>query len=81
MDRPANSHTARGIPRLGPVLQWASKNLDQQLTVTQLARTAGLSTRTLARRFAEATGTTPLRWLHTERSPAPASSSKPRICR
>ncbi|MFI6166321.1 helix-turn-helix domain-containing protein [Nocardia sp. NPDC051052] len=52
---------------LGPVLQWASKNLDQQLTVTQLARTAGLSTRTLARRFAEATGTTPLRWLHTER--------------
>lgn len=52
---------------LGPVLQWASENLDQQLTITQLARTAGLSTRTLARRFTEATGTTPLRWLHTKR--------------
>jgi transcriptional regulator GlxA family with amidase domain len=52
---------------LGPVLQWASENLDQQLTIAQLARIAGLSTRTLARRFAEATGTTPLRWLHTER--------------
>ncbi|MEV6770067.1 helix-turn-helix domain-containing protein [Nocardia sp. NPDC051030] len=52
---------------LGPLLQWATENLDQQLTVTQLARTAGLSTRTLARRFTEATGTTPLRWLHAER--------------
>lgn len=52
---------------LGPVLQWATENLDQQLTVAQLARNAGLSTRTLARRFADATGTTPLRWLHGER--------------
>ncbi|UGT43941.1 helix-turn-helix domain-containing protein [Nocardia yamanashiensis] len=51
----------------GQVLQWATKNLDQQLTVTQLARTAGLSTRTLARRFTESTGTTPLRWLHSAR--------------
>ncbi|MBP2702589.1 helix-turn-helix domain-containing protein [Microbispora sp. RL4-1S] len=37
------------------------------LTVARIARFAGLSPRTLVRRFHEATGTTPLRWLHVQR--------------
>ncbi|MGI8329590.1 helix-turn-helix domain-containing protein [Actinomadura scrupuli] len=60
------------VPRAGddglaPVLQWAVENMDQQLTVAQMADCAGLSSRTLVRRFHEATGTTPLRWLHAQR--------------
>ncbi|MEV1170409.1 helix-turn-helix domain-containing protein [Nonomuraea sp. NPDC049784] len=60
------------VPRAGddglaPVLQWAIQNLDLQLTVAQMAEHAGLSSRTLVRRFHEATGTTPLRWLHAQR--------------
>jgi transcriptional regulator GlxA family with amidase domain len=52
---------------LAPVLHWAANNLDRQLTVTEIARRAGLSSRTLVRRFHEATGTTPLRWLQVQR--------------
>ncbi|RJL32842.1 helix-turn-helix domain-containing protein [Bailinhaonella thermotolerans] len=52
---------------LAPLLQWALQHLDRPLTVAQLAARAGLSARTLARRFHEATGTTPLRWLHDQR--------------
>ncbi|MFB9201411.1 helix-turn-helix domain-containing protein [Nonomuraea spiralis] len=52
---------------LAPVLQWATERLHRPLTVAQLARQAGLSSRTLARRFHDATGTTPLRWLHAQR--------------
>lgn len=46
---------------------WALRQLDQQLTVTQLARHACCSERTFARRFRAETGTTPLRWLHAQR--------------
>lgn len=56
-----------GDDGLAPLLQWAIQHLDQQLTVAQMADCAGLSPRTLARRFHEATGTTPLRWLHAQR--------------
>ncbi|AQZ61498.1 AraC family transcriptional regulator [[Actinomadura] parvosata subsp. kistnae] len=52
---------------LAPLLQWAAGRLHRPLTVAELARQAGLSPRTLARRFHEATGTTPLRWLHAQR--------------
>jgi transcriptional regulator GlxA family with amidase domain len=52
---------------LSPVLAWARDHLDQPLTVTDLARRAHRSPRTFARRFTEATGTTPLRWLHHQR--------------
>ncbi|MBD3141464.1 helix-turn-helix domain-containing protein [Microbispora bryophytorum] len=60
------------VPRAGddglaPVLQWAVEHLDQQLTVAQMACLAGVSPRTLVRRFHDATGTTPLRWLHAQR--------------
>jgi transcriptional regulator GlxA family with amidase domain len=49
--------------RLAGTLEWAASRLDEQITVDELARHAHLSPRTFARRFQEATGTTPLRWL------------------
>lgn len=52
---------------LAPTLDWAIANLDQPLTVEQLARRAMLSPRTFARRFRAATGTTPLQWLLRQR--------------
>ncbi|MER7282815.1 helix-turn-helix domain-containing protein [Dactylosporangium sp. NPDC000244] len=45
----------------------AAERLDEPLTVEDLARRANLSSRHLARHFRAATGTTPLRWLLTER--------------
>ncbi|GAA0420454.1 AraC family transcriptional regulator [Acrocarpospora corrugata] len=52
---------------LGPVLQWAIEHLDRPLTVDELARQAGLSTRTFYRRLQSVTGTTPLKWLLNQR--------------
>ncbi|MER5791787.1 helix-turn-helix domain-containing protein [Streptomyces sp. NPDC001980] len=46
-----------------PVYEWALRNLHQQLTVDQLARKAGMSRRTLIRRFHADTGRPPMRWL------------------
>jgi transcriptional regulator GlxA family with amidase domain len=53
--------------RLSELLEWASTRLDQPLTLADLARAAGVSPRTLARRFHAALGTTPLQWLLTQR--------------
>ena len=52
---------------IAPVLDWMVDHLAEQLTVPQLARIAAMSPRTFARRFREATGSTPLRWLHHQR--------------
>jgi len=52
---------------LAEVLNWALRHLNERLTVREIATRAGLSTRTLIRRFHETTGTTPLRWLHEQR--------------
>ncbi|MFD3554373.1 GlxA family transcriptional regulator [Streptomyces goshikiensis] len=46
-----------------PVYEWALRNLHQPLTVDQLARQAGMSRRTLIRRFHSDTGRPPMRWL------------------
>ncbi|MEM7093636.1 MAG: transcriptional regulator FtrA [Actinomycetota bacterium] len=48
---------------LGRTLDWALERLDEPLTVRSLAEHAAMSERTFARRFADATGTTPHRWL------------------
>ncbi|MDI4233916.1 helix-turn-helix domain-containing protein [Bradyrhizobium sp. Arg237L] len=48
---------------LTTLLDWMSANLDRALTVRMLADQARMSPRTLARRFEEQTGTTPLQWL------------------
>ncbi|WP_031469671.1 GlxA family transcriptional regulator [Sciscionella sediminilitoris] len=48
---------------LSDTREWAMHRLGEPITLRQLARHAGLSQRTLIRRFAEETGTTPLQWL------------------
>jgi transcriptional regulator GlxA family with amidase domain len=52
---------------LGATLEWARQRLDQPLTVDDLARHAGLSTRHLGRRMATEIQSTPLAWLQRER--------------
>ncbi|MCP2341707.1 GlxA family transcriptional regulator [Actinomadura rupiterrae] len=52
---------------LAPVLRWAVERLHLPLTVPQLARVAHLSERTLARRFRDTLGITPLQWLLQQR--------------
>jgi transcriptional regulator GlxA family with amidase domain len=46
---------------------WALQRLDQQLTLTDLARHAHNSVRTLTRRFRDETGLSPLQWLLHQR--------------
>ncbi len=47
--------------------RWAAERLDEPLDVAAMARHAGVSPRTFARRFREETGTTPLQWLLSRR--------------
>jgi AraC family transcriptional activator FtrA len=53
--------------RFSELLDWALARLDRPLTLRDLAQAAHVSTRTLARRFHAALGTSPLRWLQAER--------------
>jgi transcriptional regulator GlxA family with amidase domain len=52
---------------LEPLLRWMQEHLDRELTLDRLAAQAGMSARTLNRRFRSQTGTTPLQWLHRAR--------------
>ncbi|MER6956920.1 helix-turn-helix domain-containing protein [Streptomyces sp. NPDC000618] len=52
---------------LEPLLVWLEDNCGGDLTLDRIAERAGMSTRTLNRRFREQTGTTPLSWLHRAR--------------
>ncbi|MCF3102209.1 AraC family transcriptional regulator [Streptomyces roseoverticillatus] len=52
---------------LEPLLTWLQDNLARNLALDDIAIHAGMSTRTLIRRFREHTGTTPLQWLHRAR--------------
>jgi AraC family transcriptional activator FtrA len=52
---------------LEPTRRWALERLQAPLDVEALARHAGVSPRTFARRFREETGTTPLQWLLGQR--------------
>ena len=52
---------------LAMALDWARGRLDQPLTVEDLARHAGLSSRQLARRMQAEVGMRPLDWLHRQR--------------
>jgi transcriptional regulator GlxA family with amidase domain len=49
------------------VTEWMLENLDQDLSVDQLARKALMSSRTFARRFRAELGTTPTAWLNRQR--------------
>ena len=57
----ANGHA------LSELLPWITANLDQPLTVTQMACRASMSTRNLGRHFRAVTGMAPLQWLLTRR--------------
>ncbi|WP_320780351.1 GlxA family transcriptional regulator [Streptomyces sp. CRN 30] len=50
-----------------PLLRWLEENAERDLTLDDIAAHAGVSSRTLGRRFREQTGTTPLQWLHLAR--------------
>ncbi|MGC0331737.1 transcriptional regulator GlxA family with amidase domain [Streptomyces sp. SAI-170] len=52
---------------LEPLLHWLEQHCDRELTLDDIAHQAGMSTRTLNRRFRDQTGTTPLQWLHRAR--------------
>jgi AraC family transcriptional activator FtrA len=52
---------------LEPTRRWIGEQLEQPLDVAAMARHAGVSPRTFARRFREETGTTPLQWLLRQR--------------
>ena len=58
---------ARDDHPLAALLPWAIERLGDPLTVEDLARQAGMSSRHLGRRFRAVTGTTPLQWLLTQR--------------
>lgn len=58
--------TPRGSA-LEPLLVWLRGNLGRDLALADIAAQAGMSTRTLIRRFREQTGDTPLQWLHRAR--------------
>jgi transcriptional regulator GlxA family with amidase domain len=58
------------VPRgatMEPLLAWIEENAGRNLTMAEIAGRAGMSVRTLNRRFREQTGTTPLQWLHRAR--------------
>jgi transcriptional regulator GlxA family with amidase domain len=52
---------------LRDVLGWLARHLELPVTVDDLARRAAMSPRTFARRFVQETGTTPQRWLTSQR--------------
>ncbi|WP_328536516.1 helix-turn-helix domain-containing protein [Streptomyces sp. NBC_00344] len=58
---------ARTPDSLAPLLDWAAGRLAEPLPVAVLAARAGVSSRTLARRFAEQLGTGPGQWLLARR--------------
>lgn len=55
------------VTGLAPTMEWAVGRLRHGLTVADLARRAGMSMRTFARRFVDETGATPHRWLTNQR--------------
>ncbi|OAH96278.1 GlxA family transcriptional regulator [Methylomonas methanica] len=59
--------TPSSATTLQPLLAWLENNLNQPLTLDDLARQSAMSKRTLSRRFMEQVGTTPLQWLLTSR--------------
>ena len=50
-------------PWLSTLLHWVNTRLDRRITLEQLAEAANVSQRTLARRFASTTGTSPHNWI------------------
>lgn len=53
--------------QLGRALDWVRANLEQTISVDDLARRANLSSRQLARRMGSDMGVAPLSWIHNQR--------------
>jgi AraC family transcriptional activator FtrA len=60
VDRPVPEEDSPWLARL---LEWTQSHLDEELSVERLAKQAGMSKRTLSRRFADEAGTSPIEWL------------------
>jgi transcriptional regulator GlxA family with amidase domain len=58
---------APGGALFAEVLDWIVEHLHEPIGVTEIAAVAAMSERTFARRFRDATGTTPHRWLTRQR--------------
>ena len=56
-----------GGQSLAPTCEWAVSEMQRPITVAELAAHAHFSPRTLARRFLEETGLSPMRWLTLQR--------------
>ncbi len=65
IERPVGSADADDLLR--QAMDWALAHLGEPIRVEDLARRAFMSPRTFTRRFAQATGTSPLRWLIEQR--------------
>ncbi|MGP3934291.1 helix-turn-helix domain-containing protein [Nonomuraea sp. KM88] len=52
---------------LAPLLEWVAGRLGEEVTIESMAAHAGLSTRTLTRRFVDQLGTSPGQWLLAQR--------------
>ncbi|MFF3572426.1 GlxA family transcriptional regulator [Nocardia jiangxiensis] len=59
--------TREDTDHLARTLEWAIQRMHQPLSLTHLARHAGMPTRTFSRRFRERTRMTPMRWLSWQR--------------
>lgn len=67
ISRPMPVAATAASDNLAATLDWALEHLAEPIEVTDLAGHAAMSTRTFARRFVAETGTTPHRWLVTQR--------------
>jgi AraC family transcriptional activator FtrA len=63
----APPHPAQIDGTLAPLLEWVTGRLGEPLTIARMAAYAGVSARTLARRFADQLGTSPGQWLLDQR--------------
>ncbi|MEV4258951.1 helix-turn-helix domain-containing protein, partial [Spirillospora sp. NPDC049652] len=63
----APPHPAQIDGTLAPLLEWAGERLGEPLTVEDMAARAGVSARTLTRRFTDQLGTSPGQWLLARR--------------
>ncbi|MCW2544006.1 MAG: AraC family transcriptional regulator, partial [Frankiales bacterium] len=67
VETPVPVQRRAGTEELAPLLDWAIAHLHDELSVDDLALRAHMSPRTFARRFREATGMTPAKWVLTQR--------------
>ena len=67
VETPVPVQRRAGTEELAPLLDWAIAHLHDELSVDDLASRAHMSPRTFARRFREATGMTPAKWVLTQR--------------